>query len=138
MKVHLVDDVDSIILLGDKRSGHVIQGTLEHLKAVTNLEDLLLSKHGRDTSEKSEQFSRDPTLPTIKKASINGTQGKNQKAYKSAHGSFDAYRYYLKAIGSPYVAILFGLTISTEFMSVFPGTSPGILGGLYPFFLDVC
>lgn len=120
-KVHLIDDVDTIILLGDKEPGHVVQGTLDQLKAETNIADLILSDHGHKESAENLMKLGSPEIQSRKKVMTKSSQEKDQATNVRVSGSFDAYRYYMRAIGSSYVFILLGLTVSTEFMSVFPG-----------------
>lgn len=121
--VHLIDRPDSVILLGDKGPGQVIQGPLEELKASTGIQALISSSreessaHGDETAQKGTLLKTAPRPPRQK-----DVDGKIDSKIRTS-GDISLYLYYFKAIGMRKLMILLISEAANALTNIFPGMS---------------
>ncbi|KAH8710451.1 ABC transporter atnG [Beauveria bassiana] len=95
--LHLIDQPDSVILLGDDGPGSVVQGTLDELKASTRIQDLIATSHksaddetANTSSASSQKGNGEQTAP------VNEAE-KTQDLIRKT-GDVTLYSYYLKMV----------------------------------------
>lgn len=94
--VHLVKAPDSVILLGDAAPSHVVQGTLEELKATTNIQQLISpSQEEHDEHHvEAKSSSGDST-----KAAALTKESEEKKDLLRKTGDIPLYKFYFDAVG---------------------------------------
>lgn len=122
--VHLIDKPDSVILLGDKYSGHVVQGTLDELKSSTGIQTLI-SSSSEESKPREEEMAQDEEMHKMASAAPQRKAGGNEIDSKiRTSGDFSLYLYYFKAIGKRNLAIIVIGEMLEALTSVFPGKMP--------------
>lgn len=97
--LHLIDQVDSVIMLGDDGPGSIVQGTMQELKAKTKIQDLIATSYksadGDTTANASSASSQ--------KGDAEAPQGVNdeemEKDLLRKAGDLSLYSYYLNMVG---------------------------------------
>lgn len=117
--VHLLDKPDSVILLGDKFPGHVLQGSLDELKASTGIQSLISSSN--EEGEPREETGQETPLFEAVSRVPRKTDEVDSKVRSS--GDFSLYLYYFKAVGPKNLAIVLVSELGNAIMNIFPGTT---------------
>ncbi|EGX89739.1 ABC transporter, putative [Cordyceps militaris CM01] len=96
--LHLIDQPDSVTLVGDDGPGSLIQGTLDELKEKTKIQDLIATSHSSadndnttTSSASSQKGGADQT------ASVNDEEKTRDLVRKT--GDMTLYSYYLGMVG---------------------------------------
>ncbi|OAA36504.1 ABC transporter, transmembrane domain, type 1 [Beauveria brongniartii RCEF 3172] len=95
--LHLIDQPDSVILLGDDGPSSAVQGTLDQLKATTRVQDLIATSHKfaddeiANTSSASSQKGIGEQTSTVNEA-------EKTKDLIRKTGDVTLYSYYLKMV----------------------------------------
>lgn len=118
--MHLIGTPDSVILLGDKEPGRVIQGTLEQLKANTNIVDLISSSEQEHKDDEVEGTT-DSTGSSSRAISTAKKEDESKTGLLRKSGDLSLYSYYFAAVGWDRVAYLFFGGIMFAVLHVLPG-----------------
>lgn len=98
--MHLVDNPDSVILLGDSGPGSIVQGTMAKLKAESKLGDLISADRGNHDGSDSGASSADGSQKGKEtNAPASKTSEEEAELYRKT-GDASLYLYYLKAVDS--------------------------------------
>lgn len=97
--LHLIEQPDSVILVGDEGAGSVIQGTLDELKAKTKIQDLIA------TSRKSaDEGDANVNSASSQKGNADAVQdvdeAEKEKELHRKTGDMTLYAYYLNMVGA--------------------------------------
>lgn len=121
--LHLVDNTDSIILLGDSGPGSVIQGTMEQLKTDTKLGDLISTSHGSHESAATGMGSADGSQKSEMTATAVARVDDAEADLLRKTGDSSLYLYYLKTVDW---ASLVGFVVTGALCALWP-----VLGQLW-------
>ncbi|KAJ3480929.1 hypothetical protein NLG97_g7944 [Lecanicillium saksenae] len=106
--LHLLDQPDSVILIGDDGPGSLIQGTLNELKQNTSIEQLIATSHGSTDGESTTNASS----TSSQKGGTNATPSPQSDAAEREQirksGDITLYSYYLGMIDRK-LAVTFAL-----------------------------
>lgn len=95
--LHLIDQPDSVILLGDDAPGSVVQGTLEELKKNTRIQDLIATSHKSTGSDTADMSSASSQKADADKTSTVNEDERNKDLIRKT-GDITLYSYYLGMI----------------------------------------
>lgn len=103
--LHLIDQPDSVILLGDDGPGSLIQGTLDELKTKTKIQDLIATSHSADDEAGAATPSSASSQKGVAAASAAAaTEGmgdeERQRDVLRKTGDWGLYSYYLNMVGA--------------------------------------
>lgn len=119
--MHLIDNPDSVILLGDKCPGNVIQGSLDELKASTGIQ-ALVSSSSEESKPREDEIAQDIAAHhTAPGAPQRKTGGNEVNSKIRTSGDFSLYLYYFQAIGRGNLAVIFIGEVLGGLVGVFPG-----------------
>ncbi|EXV01691.1 ABC transporter [Metarhizium robertsii] len=118
--VHLIDRPDSVILLGDKGPGQVIQGPLDELKASTGIQALISSSREESSAHEDEIAQKGTLLKTAPRPPRQkDVDGKIDSKIRTS-GDISLYLYYFKAIGTRKLMILLISEAANALTNIFP------------------
>ncbi|XWX00244.1 hypothetical protein V2A60_008264 [Cordyceps javanica] len=114
--LHLIDQPDSVILLGDDGPGSLIQGTLSQLKEKTKIQDLVATSHSSADNETTTVSSASSQKGNAEQTSDVNDDEKNRDLVRKT-GDITLYSYYLRTLDRK-LAIL--AIIATSLCAVWP------------------
>ncbi|KID79154.1 ABC transporter atnG [Metarhizium brunneum] len=118
--LHLIDRPDSVILLGDKGPGQVIQGPLDELKASTGIQALISSSREESSAHEDEIAQKGTLLKTAQgPPRQKDVDGKIDSKIRTS-GDISLYLYYFKAIGTRKLMILLISEAANALTNIFP------------------